>query len=342
MRTFIERIEWLTKPWDPAVVRSLMVLAFVLVLGTAGYTWIEGWSPWKSLFFTLVTVTTVGYGDYGLSPDGERFTALVMVGGIGTVSFAISQLLTSTVARTLHPEKRMLQRAKQLRDHHIVCGYGRMGQRVAQRLRDQGAACVVIDDDEEKIDQARADGHIAIAGDATEDQTLAHAGIEHASTLAAISSSDAINALICLTANAVAPDLTLIARAEQSGSICKLHRAGAQRVISPSASGADGVAQHMLNPEAARVVFGCDSDTGINENALAFSEIVVAPGSGLAGTDVRTLGERHPDVVFVATAAPGEAMIMRPAGSHVLREGEVIVVAGAEEGLRVLNGRRAA
>ncbi len=324
----------MTKPWDPAVTRSVIMLAFVLLLGTAGYVWIEGWGPWRALFFTLVTVTTVGYGDYGLSAEGERFTAIVMLGGIGTVSFALSQVLSGAVARTLRPERRMIQRAKQLKGHHIICGYGRMGQRIGDRLREAGVPFVVIDRDAARVMEARAERYIALEGDATEDETLHHANLLNAKTVAAITSSDAVNALICLTAHDVAPNLNIIARAEQESSICKLRRAGANTVLSPSVHGADHVTEHLLHPEVARVLFPED---GWRNEQMRFAQVAVTEDSPLLGRDVRSVGQDHPKIVFVAARSLSGELSLRPEADRRLKKGDVLVIAGDSEEIASLH-----
>ncbi|MEM9166789.1 MAG: potassium channel protein [Planctomycetota bacterium] len=329
-------LRWLHRglmaPWDPAIARSLAILLIVVLSGTAGYAWIEGWDPWHALFFTIITITTVGFSDYGLTTLGEKFTILVMVGGIGTVSYAASSLVQRTIAHGLKPEKRMLQRIKTLSGHYIVCGFGRMGRRVTRQLVAADVAFVVVDTDEKLVAQARELGMIAIEGDATEDGTLENAGLERACSLAAITSSDAVNAMICLTAHAIAPELRIIARAEDEDSIRKMTRAGAERVLSPSSHGADGIAQTLLRPDAARVLFG---DGGI-DSALAFGEIAVDNGSPFAGRTLREIGATTPSIVFVAsTSAEGE-IEMRPRADRSLSAGDVLIVAGTNAEIREL------
>ena len=307
---------------DPSVSRPLLALAVVVVFGTAGYAWIEGWGPWKSLFFTLVTLTTVGYGDYGLSEAGERFTAVLMIVGIGTVSYSVSRVIQAAVMRNLEPERRMLKMAESMSGHHVVCGYGRMGRRVVDRLMQAEAAFVVIDADASSVERARSDGHVAIEGDATEDSVLEAAGLSRAGSLAAVTSSDAVNALICLTARAMAPGASIVARADDSASARKLVRAGASRVVSPTAHGGDGVAEGMLRPDVARLLYGEEG----GEAGLSFGQVSV--GDGLAGKTVGEAGAARPDVVFVAVCSNGGKTELRPRGDRVLMLGDVLVVAG--------------
>ena len=333
---------------NPVLVRSAALLAVVPLAGTAGYVWIEGWDPWRALFFTLITLTTVGYGDEGLSPAGERFTALVMIGGIGTASFALGQLVHTAVAQTLRPERRIMHKARALRDHHIICGFGRMGRYVARRLHEAGTHFVIIERDEHLVERARAGGMLVLEGDGSDDELLEIAGVEHAASLAALTPSDATNALIALSAHAMAPDLMIVARAESDEAVPKLRRAGAQRVISPTCHGAEGVAQDMLRPEVSRLLMG-EHDGG---DKLTFSQIRVCPRSPLLGKTLAAIGAEHPSVVFIAVATgqrapapnstsgstsrstsgsttePAGTLRVRPDSSTELREGDVLIIAG--------------
>ena len=197
----LPEIGWIFHPsqWNPVVRKSMIAFIGVFVIGTFGFEYIEGWTPWQSFYLTLITLTTVGYGDYGLSERGQQFSALLMLGGIGTMSYCLSQLVQHATTKATNPEAKMLKLASKLSDHFIVCGMGRTGARVARKLAGEGKDFIVIDESEELIEQYRRDGMIALRGSAAEDMTLMIAGIERAKGLAAVTSNDAANAMICLT-----------------------------------------------------------------------------------------------------------------------------------------------
>lgn len=307
------------RQWDPIVARLLFVACAVVIIGTAGFTWIEGWSPWKSLFFTLVTLTTVGYGDYGLSENGQKFAAVLLVGGIGTVSFAISQVLQRVMTRVAQPELRMIEKARLLKGHVVVCGLGRTGKRIIERLTDAGMTVTAIDSNETLVQDARNRGIIAIRGDATNDDTLYKAGLDNAASIAAVTSSDAVNAMICLSAHAIAPDVNIVARAEDESAICKLQRAGAHEVLSPATYGGDGIAQQILHPQVASLMPGIHSANEL----LSFDEYVVEQD-----TTIAKLGAQHPSIVFIASRSEEGSVTLRPCGDRLMRKGEVLIVAG--------------
>jgi voltage-gated potassium channel len=314
--------------WDPIIVRLLFVVCAVVIIGTAGFTWIEGWSPWKSLFFTLVTLTTVGYGDYGLSSHGEKFAAVLLVGGIATVSFTLSQVLQRVMTKVAHPELRMIDKARLLKGHVVVCGLGRTGKRIIDRLTDAGMTVTAIDNNETLVQDAQNRGIIAIRGDATNDETLYKAGLDNAASIAAVTSSDAVNAMICLSAHAIAPDVNIVARAEDESAICKLQRAGAHEVLSPATYGGDGIAQQILHPQVASLMPGIHSSNEL----LSFTEYVIEDD-----TTIAQLGAVYPRLVFIASRGIDGSVTLRPRGDKRLRTGEVLIIAGDPSDVNTLH-----
>lgn len=314
--------------WNPAVKRSLLLCSAVILFGAAGFMWIEGWSTWRSLFFTLVTLTTVGYGDYGLTEAGQRFAAILMIGGIASVSYAATQLIQHATNLAMHPESRMIKQASKMSNHHIICGLGRTGQRVMRKLAVEGFETVAIDSNQTIIARLREEGFIVLDGDAADDHTLLAAGVKRAAAVAAVTSCDAANAMICLSARALAPNIAITARAEGDESIHKLRRAGASIVISPSRYGGDGVAQSMVRPELARLLFGDDEH---NADSLQFAEFSITRQSPQLGRTISDFGADHPRIVFVAAKSNDGGLVMRPAPAHVLNEGDVLIIAGTTQ-----------
>lgn len=328
--------------WDPILRRSLVFLAAVITMGTFGYTWIEGWSPWRSFFFTLITLTTVGYGDYGLTPTGEKFTAVVMVGGIATASYCLTQILEFITTRAMKPERKIMQQIRRLRGHHIVCGAGAMGCRVIERLETQGEVVVAIDADPRVVEKLRDRGLVALCGDATSDATLHEAGIERAASLAATTISDAVNALVCLSARAIAPELSIVARAEHSGSETKLRRAGAQTVISPTKYGGDGIAEFMARPEVARIMFGEGGSACAIESPMRVMEIKVREAEADAVNTVSAFEIKHPALMVVAVRTSDGTVEIKPPKDRGLHAGDGIMVAGLVNDLGSLVQHKAA
>lgn len=319
--------------FDSAVTKALVVCSLVLLFGTTGYIHIEGWDPWKAFFFTLYTLTTVGYGDYEISESAQRFTAVLMVVGIASVSYTLSQIVQYATSKAIDTEKQMINKAAKLQEHCIVCGLGRTGYHVIERLDEQGIPVVAIDNDEHLIKQARDRGIIAILGDATHDKALIDAGIKRATAIAATTSSDSINAMICLTANALAPDIPIAARAEDEDSINKLTRAGAKTVISPTCYGGKGIAESMLRPMVADVLYGSE-DHG--NNKLHFRELPITKENQRCGLSISQLLKDHPSIAYIATRKPGGHFQMRPGTDQVLNEGDFLLIAGQNKDLAAI------
>tara|TARA_E500000318_G_scaffold85650_1_gene81719 strand:+ start:370 stop:1401 length:1032 start_codon:yes stop_codon:yes gene_type:complete len=328
--------------WDRHPRRAFVMLASVVTIGTAGIHWIEGWDVWRSFFFTLITLTTVGYTEYDISPAGERFTALILIGGIAIASYCLAQIVEFVANQSAFPERKIMHQIQHLSGHHIVCGAGSMGSRVIERLEAQGEVVVAIDIDEGIVQKHRDRGLIVLHGDATSDVMLHQAGVERAQSLAAATASDAVNAMVCLSAHALAPDMTLIARAHAIESETKLRRAGAQTVISPTIYGGDGIAEFMARPDTARVMFGDDgTDTSIS-NPMRIFEFDIDAGTQDEFVSVADFESRHPTLTVVAYRPQHGPFEMKPDARRELHPGDSLMVAGLVADLGTLRVENAA
>ena len=300
--------------------------AAIVLIGTGGYMWIENWTFWRSLFFTLVTLTTVGYGDYGISEAGERFTAVLMVVGIATITLCVGQAGRHLTATIMHPERRMFDRASSIRDHVIICGFGRVGEQVARMLEDEGCPVVVLDNDESHVSQARDAGLITMRGDATDDLWLHRAGIDRANAVAIVSGDDAVNIVITLSARAIRPDMPILARAERDQAVIKLQRAGATHVISLARQGSRNITDLLLRPNVARLLGASELD----DNGVHVCELHIEAGSVMAGQCIRQIGERHRALVFVGLKCGAGAVQFRPPATTIVQAGDTLLVVGEQ------------
>jgi len=236
--------------------RKLLIAVYALViiisLGIIGYMTIENWSFLDALYMTIMTITTVGYGEvHPLSRGGEVFSIFLMVGGVGGGLYALSLLVEYMVAGQLGitmGRRRMKTEMAKLKDHFILCGYGRVGREIARTFNEEGVPFVVVDNAENALTQAGADGFLYIKGDATSDDTLKEARVEKARGLVAAVGSDVDNTYITLSARELRPDLFITARATSPDCEIKLKRAGADRVVLPESIGARRMAMLSLRP----------------------------------------------------------------------------------------------
>lgn len=314
--------------WNKSVRRVILAFVAVFAVGTCGYVQIEGWSPWQGFYMTLITVTTVGYSDYDKSEAAQIFSALLMLVGIGTVSYCLSQIVQYATSNATNPEVRMLKLASKLTDHFIICGMGRTGERVARKLAGEGKDFIVIDECEQLVDQFRRDGMIALRGNATEDMTLTIAGIERAKGLAAVTSSDAANAMICLTAKALNPEIHIAARAETDSAVDKISRAGADVVINPCRYGGDGIVESLIRPEVSCLLF---TSPTVGSGSLRFVEYKVSNLDTQHHLTIESLLVDYPGIVFIASRLPGGELQVRPDVHHELKSNEALVLAGTAE-----------
>lgn len=263
----------------------VLILFFVLISsGTIGYMLIEGWGWHDAFFMTVITLSTVGYGEVRpLTGAGESFTILLILLGVGAVAYTFSTLADYIVAGELNGflrRQRMMREINRLRNHYIICGYGRVGQQVAQGLRANNYDVIVIDAEEELIPEFETLGLHYIIGDAANDPILQQAGIEHASGLCTCLPSDATNVFVVLSARTFNADLFIISRGNQPESEHKLRIAGANQVINPYTITGHRMAAQLLHPS---VVEFLDVIMRAGDLELRIEEIRVGEDSTMNG-----------------------------------------------------------
>ncbi|NCD33363.1 MAG: potassium channel protein [Spartobacteria bacterium] len=254
---------------------AIMALASVVFAGMCGYHFIEEWDWLDSLYMTVITVATVGFGEtYPLSPAGRVFTILLIVGGIAMVTYAISVLIEQLFSqRMLHLVQGARMKAISKMDQHcILCGYGRMGSMVADDLDKCGLDFCIIEQDEARCKELEDEGLVFIQGDASEESVLEEAGIRKAKSLVACLDSDASNLFLTITARGMKKDLDIIARVENQRSGHKFLQAGASRVVSPLVSGATHIARMLTSPG---MIHFLDLVSGASDMNIEIEETVI-------------------------------------------------------------------
>jgi voltage-gated potassium channel len=303
-----------------------LALAIVLLLaaGTAGFALSEGESVWFSFRWALDTVSTIGALRAPDNLPAQIISVLLIIFGVGTLFYALAAVTEFLVAGSLGEllaARRAQSMIDSLTDHHIVCGFGRVGRQVARDLRAAQADCVVIDADADHRERAQALGVLFLEGDAADDELLRNAGIERARSLIACADSDAVNIFITLSARELRDDIAIVARASVEDSEKKLLRAGADRVISPYKSSGGEMARLALHPHVTGVV---DVDA-----EYRVEEIVVAEGAPAAH---RPLGDVRGDLVIIGLRRDG-AFQAQPTPDAVLLPGDVLIALGAPHSL---------
>ncbi len=317
-------------------------MVLVLIIGTAGYMTIEGWSLSDALFMTVTSITTVGYREvHELSPAGRYFTMALLLGGVGTVFYVLTLMVAGVVEGGLFlrwDERRRARMIENLRDHFIVCGYGRMGRLIVEEFRRQDVPHVVVDRDPDLAHDVIQNGGLAVAADASSEEVLQRVGIHYARGLVTAVSTDAENVYIVLSARLLRPDLYIIGRAETEDAVRKLKRAGADRVISPYQIGAQQIALTALRPAVVDFV-QLASTTTLD---LAIEQVKIGTRAPFVGKSLidANLRQRF-GVVVVGIQRKGGQMEFNPPPDAVMYAEDQLVVMGKLDGLKQLEAMAA-
>lgn len=318
-----------------------LAVAFLLLIlagGTAGYVLIEGWNAWDAFYMTVITVTTVGYREvHQLSPAGEAFTVLLILGGVGTAFYTATLLLTRVVEGGLHrrfEQRRFKRMLDQLTGHYVLCGYGRIGSLIAEELRRQRVPFVVVEKDSDRVHGIIERGGLAVEADASREEVLKQVGIHRARGLIAAVGTDAENVYTVLTARVMRPDLFIIARVESEDAEHKLKRAGADRVISPYTIGALHMVQTALRPAVVDFVQLATSSQHLD---LSMEQVRIKEKSSFAGKSIldANLRQRFGVIVVAIKRAAGQ-MEFNPSPEMRMQEGDELVVLGKAESVKEL------
>lgn len=318
----------------PHLSHALILMALVIASGTVGFVEVEGWDWWRALYFTLITITTVGYGDEGLSDSGKIFASVLLVGGVLSASYTFGMIVQSSVANQLAWYKRMEKRISRLKGHTIVCGFGRMGLSVCRKLSKRGTPFVVIERDPARFAQAIDMGFLAIEGCASDRDLLEGARIERATHVVAAVDNIAENILIAMESRDLAPEAFIIARAERDDDMRKLYRAGVSRVLCPFNSGGSEVADFITRPRVADFL----ARASMGNNGIALAEIRIPEDSRLVGRTLAELGQAEADrISFVALETGDGEVKIPPRGNCTLQANDLLIVAGDPDQVAFLN-----
>ena len=318
---------------------ALILIVAVLVTGVAGFHYIEGWSWFDGLYMTLITMTTVGYGEtHVLSMPGRVFNTFLIVLAVLAGGFLVA---TSTQAMLefelsgILGRRRMERELAKLKDHFIVCGAGRVGRTVVRELRSRGQPCVLVESDPAQADWATNEGIPVVIGSGHTEEVLQRARIEVAQGLVAAVTSDADNLYIVLTARGMNPDLRIIARASEDEAVPKLRRAGASEVVSPYHFVGRRIAHILVQPH---VIDFIETAFGTERMDIQIEEVEVPAGSPLAGKSLAAANIGQSAGVLVLALRHGNGTLsFNPAAETVIQPGDCLIAIGPTEPLKKLD-----
>ncbi|MBV8194055.1 MAG: NAD-binding protein [Candidatus Dormibacteraeota bacterium] len=305
---------------------AVAALLLVAVYGTVGYVVIEHFSVLDAVFMTVTTLTTVGLSVHQLDGPGEIFTITLVVFGVSAFLYTfgvIVEALGSGRWRRYWRRRAMERQLDELRDHVIVCGYGRTGRRVAAEIREKGVPYVIIEMNPDPLEEVRRVSEPHIVGDAANDDVLHRAGIDHARALVSAVDSDERNVYIVLTARSMNPRLYIVARSSYPDSVAKLERAGADRVVSPYTTSGIRMAALALQPAVVDVL-----DIVGGGTTTTIEELLVPAG---ADESLTAAALKQAGATLLAVRSSDGTIHVAPADQYRLRSDDVVVAMGTRD-----------
>ncbi len=313
-----------------------IALATLVLIGTAGFHFIEGWPWFDGLYMVVTTFTTIGYQEvHPLSHAGRVFNLCLIVAGVSVVFLGIgllTQALLEFELGNFFGRRKMEREIGRLTDHYIICGAGRVGRSAARELARQPAPFLIIDQNEAKAARYNED-YLILVGDATQEQILHTAHIERARGLVAATTTDATNLYIVLTARELNSRLKIIARASEEDAGKRLIKAGADSVVSPYAFAGQRIAQSFLRPHVVSFLDTATTHLGMD---LEIGEIQVGPDSPFAGKTIETSRIRQERGVIVLAIKREQGMHFNPSGDDPINAGDCLIAMGEPAQLRRL------
>jgi voltage-gated potassium channel len=311
----------------------------VIAFGTCGYHFVDHMRFFDAFYMTLITISTVGFAEITpLSLGGRLITVIVIVCGISLLTYSLGQIAKIFVEgelRRILGRRKLEKKISRLKDHYIICGYGRIGSIISRDLHAAGIRFVVIEKDPAKVEQLEHEKCLYLTMDATSDDALLKAGIHKAKGIVTAVKSDANNVFITLTAIGLRPDIFIMSRASDPRNEEKLLRAGATRVVCPYLMGGKRMAQMLRRPT---VVDFIDTATMDSDLGLKMEEAVVGASSRLVGKSLVDSRIRHDfGIIIVAIKRISGQMVFNPLPTEVLAVGDVLVTMGKEDDLLRMN-----
>ncbi len=319
------------------LIRALVLLLMIVICGAGGLMALEGYSGLDAVYMVIITLSTVGFEEvHDLSQAGEVLVMIIIVVGLVTMTYclkALAEVFLEGQIQTLLGRRMMHREIGSLKDHYIVCGFGRMGRILCQELKAEDVSFVVVESHDELAEEMQEEGYLVLRGDATEDEVLEQAGIARARGLVAVVSNDVDNLYIVLSAREMTrrsnPGLYILARATDLNATKKIERAGADRVISPYQIGGMRLVQALLRPTVYDFVEVVTQSSGLD---LQIEEFTVGANSSLAATAIRDSGLRQTyDVIIFAIKKESGEMVFNPGPSYVIEAGDVLICMGDRE-----------
>ena len=315
--------------------KFLIIIYFIslIIIGSLGYYYIGGsdWTLLDSLYMTIITLASVGYGEvHELDNLGKIWSILLIIFGVTGVGALFRTINEEFIQSQLFWKKKMKKTISKLKNHYVICGYGRMGAVIAKELSDKGKKFVIIDHSEEKIEIIRENGMLCLQGDATSEETLKSGGIDKASGVAVVLDTDQDNLFVTMSIKTVYPDTFLLSRCSRKENQSKLIRAGANKVINPYISGGHRMAEILIKPQvedSITVVSPKDSKVNLTIDEISLIGVQKYNGVTIKESEIRNKF----DVSIVGIMKSNGNSIINPSSDEVLNTDQTIILIGEVE-----------
>ena len=315
--------------------KFLIIIYFIslIIIGSLGYYYIGGsdWTLLDSIYMTIITLASVGYGEvHELDNLGKIWSILLIIFGVTGVGALFRTINEEFIQSQLFWKKKMKKTISKLKNHYVICGYGRMGAVIAKELSEKGKKFVIIDHNEEKVEIIRENGMLCLQGDATSEETLKSAGIDKASGIAVVLDTDQDNLFVTMSIKTVYPDTFLLSRCSRKENQSKLIRAGANKVINPYISGGHRMAEILIKPQvedSISVVSPKDSKVNLTIDEISLDGVQKYNGVSIKESDIRN----QFDVSIVGIMKSNGKSIINPSSDEVLNTDQTIILIGEVE-----------
>ncbi len=317
--------------------RGILILILIVVVGTIGYELIEpDFGFLDAVYMTIISMSTTGFHEVKpLSDYGRIFTMFIIISGIMTIAYLGGKGAQLIIEREFFRRKRMTKKIARLKDHYIVCGYGRMGKVIVEGLEEHRVPFIIIENSPEKVKMLTERNYFIIEGDATNDEILIEAGVERARGLVSVVQSDSDNVFTVLSARELNPDLFIVARAIDENTAIKLRKAGANRVVNPYELGGSRLLYLLLKPSVMDFIDGVARS---NEYQLNLEEVTISESSPLVGKSLSESPIREElNIIIVAIHRKDRKFIYNPRGNVKLEVGDKLIAIGEKEHLLKLD-----
>jgi voltage-gated potassium channel len=312
---------------------DLLRVTALVCFGTTGFMVLEKWNFLDSLYMTVTTLTTVGYGEvHPLSDAGKCFAIAFLLCGVAVAVYVLSDIVQIFMSINWS-RRRMKQKIVKLVDHQIVCGYGRTGQEVCAQLRANGVPFVVIDNDPAHAKKAEDEGFLVVEGDASSDEVLVEAQIRTAKGIVCALPEDTANTFIVLSAKGLNENITIVSRAANPGSEGKLRRAGAAMVISPYVICGRRLAASVTHPLVTEFLDVVMHAPGYD---LRMEQVSLAGASSIVGATLKDANIKQTSGAMILAVRQNGKLLTNPSPDHLFHEGDELIALGTDQELKKL------